>query len=502
MGVGSWFRRQLGRPTAAPAEAPTRRGARYDAAQNTEEHRKHWERADQETARDANDRGTRATLRVRSKYETDNNGFLNGLVRQLANDLIGTGPRPQFTIPGVARARARAVEREYRRWAKTAGVARKLRTAERSRVVKGEAFPQLTTNPKLKHPVKLDLFLVGADRVCTPLIRADDPLQVDGIRFDEHGNPVEYHVLKRPINDALAFTLDYDRIPAARMLHWYRQDEEGQWRGVPETSPTLLVGAQVRRLGKAVLTAAEISSLITGILKTNAAPPVAPNGDPAAKAMAEVEFVPGTFLQTPSDWEAKAFESKQPFANYTEFVDHKLNETSRPHLAPKNLITGDSSGFNFASGKLDGLPYHAAVWINRHELEERVLDPMLDEWLREAELVAATGRALDGLFAGLPPVAEWEIEWHYDGFASIDPFKEANATEKLLGLNLTTLAEECAARGLDWEDVLVQRAKELKRIKELEAEYGVTFATPAKAAAPAPARDREDDEEEVPASVA
>lgn len=32
---------------------------------------------------------------------------------------------------------------------------------------------------------------------------------------------------------------------------------------------------------------------------------------------------------------------------------------------------------------------------------------------------------------------------------------------------LSTLEDECASQGLDWEEVLMQRVRELKRMKEL-----------------------------------
>lgn len=464
------------------------RAARYEAAQHRKEDAKHWQWATEDTARDANDVGTRQILRKRSKYECDNSGYLNGLVRQLANDLIGTGPRLQLSAPPELREQARAVERSFARWCKATGFARKARLLERTRVVKGECFGQAITNPKVRHPVKLDLFVLDPGRVTTPLMRVDDRNAVDGIRFDEAGNPAEYSVLKQTPNEAFTALLEADTLPAERVVHWFRQDEPGQYRGVPETSPTLLVGAQLRRFGAAVLTAAEAAAMIAGIMKTNGTPPTDDAGNPTVQTMDELEIARGTFLAVPDGWDASAFKAEQPTTTYEGFATHKLNEVSRPHLAPKNLITGDSSGFNFASGKLDHLPYQHSIWINREDFRERVLDPVLFLWLEEATLAGEIPE-------GLPPYAEWDFDWYWDGFSSIDPLKEATAKEKRLLIGLTTLMEECAEEGKDWEDVLTQRAKELARVKELEAEYGVAFGpADAPAAEPAPATDREDEE--------
>lgn len=57
----------------------------------------------------------------------------------------------------------------------------------------------------------------------------------------------------------------------------------------------------------------------------------------------------------------------------------------------------------------------------------------------------------------------------------IDPYKEANANRIALKTGQDTLANICANKGLDWKDVMEQRAAELAYIKQLEAEYGITM---------------------------
>lgn len=49
----------------------------------------------------------------------------------------------------------------------------------------------------------------------------------------------------------------------------------------------------------------------------------------------------------------------------------------------------------------------------------------------------------------------------------VDPVKEAQASQIRMEAGLSTLEDECASQGLDWEEVLMQRVRELKRMKEL-----------------------------------
>lgn len=65
--------------------------------------------------------------------------------------------------------------------------------------------------------------------------------------------------------------------------------------------------------------------------------------------------------------------------------------------------------------------------------------------------------------------------WTTPGWSWIDPVKEVTANTISLNSNQESLASVCAKNGVDWEATLEQRAKELKRQKELEAEYGISF---------------------------
>jgi capsid protein len=84
-----------------------------------------------------------------------------------------------------------------------------------------------------------------------------------------------------------------------------------------------------------------------------------------------------------------------------------------------------------------------------------VLDRILAAWFDEAVLIP------DLLPAGVGPIADWPHQWFWDGHEHVDPAKEATAQRTRLANHTTTLADEYARRGQDWETQLRQRAKEL-----------------------------------------
>ncbi|GAB6184519.1 phage portal protein [Thermopirellula anaerolimosa] len=467
------------RPRAWQAALPLR--ARYDAAMTTEENRRHWAAADGLSARAANSAEVRRILRNRARYEVANNSYARGIVLTLANDSVGTGPRLQM-LTSNAEANRR-IEQEFSRWAKAVGLAEKLRTMRMARAQDGEAFAILTSNPRLPTPVKLDLRLVEADQVTTPDLNALAGNAVDGILFDAFGNPIEYHVLRDHPGDAqLALGLQYDRLPAEAVVHWFRVDRPGQVRGIPDIMPALPLFAQLRRFTLAVIAAAETAADFAGILYTDAPP----GGEAdAAEPFEPIELESRALVTMPGGWKMSQLQAEQPATTYAEFKREILNEIARCLNMPFNIAAGNSSGYNYASGRLDHQTYYKSLRVEQAHLESVVLDRVLAAWLDEAVLIPELWPE------DLGPMPEWPHQWFWDGQEHVDPAKEATAQATRLASHTTTLAYEYARQGRDWEDALRQRAKELALMRKLGLNAAQTV--------PGPASDEEptDDEEEV-----
>jgi len=453
------------RPRAWRVSLPLR--GRYDAAMTTEDNRRHWAAADGLSARAANSPEVRRVLRNRARYEVANNSYARGIVLTLANDTIGTGPRLQM-LTSNAEANRR-IEQEFSRWAKAVGLAEKLRTMRMARAQDGEAFAILTSNPRLPTPIKLDLRLVEADQVATPQADLSENA-VDGIVFDKFGNPVEYHVLRNHPGDLLWNAWrEFDRIPAESMIHWFRADRPGQVRGIPDITPALPLFAQLRRFTLAVIAAAETAADFAGILYTDAPP----GGEAdAAEPFEPIELEKRALVTMPGGWKMSQLQAEQPSTTYAEFKREILNEISRCLNMPFNIAAGNSSGYNYASGRLDHQTYYKSIRVEQANLEVTVLDRILMAWLDEAVFIS------DLLPDDAGPFAEWQHQWFWDGHEHVDPAKEASAQATRLASHTTTLAYEYARQGRDWEEALRQRAKELALMRELGVSSAQAMPTP------------------------
>ena len=486
---------QFGKPMRIerPARQPRGRerdgGPRstYDIAQTTPENQNHWAWATDLSANGELSPDVRKTSRNRSRYERRNNSYAKGLVETKAHDLIGTGPRLQLTIPGAKIESVRSVERQHRRWSKAAMIADKYRVMAETQVTDGECFGVMVTNPILRHAVKLDVRTIEADQCATPNLLWGDPRKaVDGIKFDQYGNPTEYHFLKTHPGDWWGFSLDYDKVSAESVVHWFRPGRPGQARGISELSAALPLFAQLRRYTLATLTAAEFAAMLAGVMKTNT--PAEDGGEVEVSAADRLPLVRGSLIALPEEWDAIQFKPEQPTGTYADFKAALLGEIGRGVHTPYSIVSGDGSRENFSSMRFTVALYQRSIWIERDRMQTRVLDPILWAWLDEAVLA--------GLIPDdLPPFIEWDWEWHWDGFDSIDPVKDATAAQIRLANGLTTYAAEFAAQGLDYVEVFDQQMKEIA----MRAERGLPAPAAPEKASSSPAKDEKPSDEEDPA---
>jgi capsid protein len=430
--------------------------SRYDAAQTTHDNRRHWAMADYLSADAAASPDVRRILRSRARYEIANNSYGKGILLTLANDVIGTGPRLQMLTE--YEKLNREIELDFMMWSNAVRLPEKLRTMRLARCQDGEAFAIMAYNPRILHEVKLDLMLIEADQVTSGKYLSFDDNEVDGVTFDDFGNPDSYRVLKQhPGGNNINYDSSAVIIPAEAMLHIFRMDRPGQHRGIPEITPALPLFAQLRRYTQAVLHNAESCANFSGILYTDApANGEADDVDP----MSMIELERNMLMTMPGGWKMGQLDPKQPSTTYAEFVEKIIDEIVRCILMPSNVAKGNSSGYNYASGRLDFQSYYRMLRVEQSFISSVILDRILAAWLREYFLISPSLETT--IRYPLPLHA-----WFFDGSHHVDPQKEAKAQELRLKNNTTNLALEFALQGRDWETEIRQRAREKKLMKEL-----------------------------------
>lgn len=448
------------RPTGAKIRTPARQrelpllqGVRYDAL--TDKNLiDHWRWADSRSIDASLDADVRRRLRERARYEVANNSYAFGCALALANAVVGSGPRIQI-LSDLTQEQTRRAEWDFAEWSTEINLAEKLRSMRFARFQDGESFAILHTNRRLDGPVQLDVRPIDCERVCAEY-GAADACDVDGIRLDEYGNPVSYRVLTRHPGDADALdprswieeAVEY---PAEYVVHWYRRNTSEQRRGAPELTASLNLFALLRRYTLAVVTAAETAADFAAIMYTDA-----PNDVESAEPFETFNIERGLMMTAPEGWKVGQLKSEQPTTTYQEFKRELLGEIGRSLQIPVNIIMGDSARYNYASGRLDHQEFQKAVRIDQAQCGQSVMRKIFRQWWREYAVSV-------GLSASAVPSAVW----YWDGFEHVDPVKEANAQAVRLAAKTTNLSIEYGKQGRDWEDELMQIAREREKMREL-----------------------------------
>lgn len=459
-----------GKPYSAQRrrQRPSRIHAEYDAAKTSSENENHWANADFRSPDASSSVAVRKTIRSRARYECqENNSFGKGIILTLANDTIGRGPRLQM------RTQNREVntffEREFGKWLREIHAPEKLRTMRVSKVVDGESFSIPVTNMRLRTPVKLDLRLIETDQVTSPAILSMDRDVVDGVRYDTDGNPIEYTVMKQHPGSMLFFLnpTDFETVSQDKMIHLFREDRPGQRRGVSEIATALPLFAQLRRYVLAVLASAEVAADYAAVMYTDS-----PNIDPVEIENDSLLPIDRRYFQVlPEGWKVEQLKAEQPTAQFKEFRNAIINEMARCVNMPFNVAAGDSSDYNYASGRLDHQTYHRSIIIEQDYISRLVLDRIFDWWFDEAVFIPDYLPNINGLDIT-------DREWFWDGFEHVDPQKESNAQKTRIEIGTSNVPLEQAKAGIDHVKALAKEAEyygitpeELQK-RRLERDFG------------------------------
>jgi len=156
-----------------------------------------------------------------------------------------------------------------------------------------------------------------------------------------------------------------------------------------------------------------------------------------------IEVARNNLISLPEGWTLSQVKAEQPTTTYAMFKKEIINEIARCISMPSNVASGDSSGYNYASGRLDHQTYDRSVEVERADVVLTALDPVYAAWLDEYAAVAGLNRVeVESLR---------DHEWHFSGRGHVDPNKEASADETRLKNGTLTRARYWAKHGADWK---------------------------------------------------
>jgi lambda family phage portal protein len=405
-------------------------------------------------------------LRHKSRDFVRNNGEASGFLRDLESDIVGAeGVVVQSRLRFAASGRTRdpvndEVEAGYKEWSSfgecttdgrhtRASLARlMIRTVAQD----GEFFAFWRRGVGA-FGLRLEPF--DADRVDDTYHREATPTTngIDmGVEFDAMGRTVAYHIR----DDA---TRQRVRVPADQVLHIYLQLWATQRRGVPWLTPVLFASKVLADYSEAEVTQARLGAT-NGVFFEQDADGVALPGtvDEQGKPLPITwDAVPAFGRVLPPGVTAKSHVPTHPNGNFVGFTASVKKEIARGAGRSYASWTGDLTQVNFSSARLDRL---RELDFNRLMQTTLLLDqferPIYREWCALARRVGAIAVPATIETARLVRSARFQMR----GWAYTDPVKDVQAAGMKLALGLTTRSREAALLGLDYYDLIEERAEE------------------------------------------
>jgi lambda family phage portal protein len=440
------------------------------------------------------------TLVSRSRDLTRNHGVAAGAIQTLVDNVIGTGLRlasiPDYRALGKTKEWAddwaRGVESEWRAWSEsTACDAANALTFHgmtalvfRASLINGEvlALP-LWLESRLDQrgaSYATTIQLIEADRLSNPAGVQDSKTLRSGIEIDTYGAAVAYHIRKTHPGDAyIGYGQDREewlRVPVRtqfgrlRVLHVHDKERTGQHRGKPLLTSIMAMFKMLDHYERSELQAAVVNAMIAAFIET----PL--DGEAigemfggsvedylAARNEWDIKLQGGSIIPVFPGDKVSPFTPSRPNSGYGQFVENVLRHIGAGLNIPFELLMKDFSKTNYSSARAALLEAWRYFNARRQWMATYWAKPVYELWLEEA-----INRGVIDAPDFYERRAAWtRCKWIGPGRGWVDPVKEAKAAQLRMQIGLSTLEDECASQGLDWEEVLEQLAREKAKITEL-----------------------------------
>ncbi len=336
--------------------------------------------------------------------------------------------------------------------------------------IDGEIF--IRKHRESNNPFGFSLELIEADHVPLDLnkrLENGNHIRM-GIEYNPRNQVVAYHVLELHPGDTVLGQRKNSktmRIPADRMVHLFLRERPSQRRGIPWGVSSMARAKMLDGYEQAELTAARAGASKMGFFKTKDGENYVGDDeviDNNGNKVAITDFDPGTFEQLPDGIEFQAFDPSYPSGGFEMFTKRIL----------RGIFSGLGIGYNTAANDYEGVNYSSLRQSNLSERDyykctqtfmiEQLHDAIFNDWLLMSITAGAVKLPIERL------VDYDAASWRARGWTWVDPLKEVKAHKESVDMGITSLTRICAEQGVEYEDVLRDKAREMR----LREKYSIT----------------------------
>ena len=493
----------------------------YDAASLTDQHLAAWQPYLWSPDAELNIWRDRIVSRVRDLVRND--GWANGTITRILDNAIGPMLRPISkpdhrllkTATGIkgfdsewAREFGQCVDAYWRSWADDLGrwcdVERNMnftelmRVAFRHKLIDGDALCALPARynrvslGKARYAICIQL--IDPDRLSNPQLRFDSMWMRGGVEINDDGAATGYWIRRAHQGDwfTAAKSLTWDLLPRETswgrplIVHDYDSDRASQHRGgVGIFGPVLQRFKMLVKYDVAELDSAVINAMLAAYLES-----------PFDHTLIQEAISDGEHLNSYQE-ERRIFHdqnatmlgnsriptlfpgekinsviSNRPSSHFKDYENAVLRNIATATGISAQQLTNDWSDVNYSSARAALLESWKTLTRRRGDFSFHFCSPIRTAWMEEL-MDSETGDDIP-LPAGAPDFVEYRTayarcRWMGPGRGWVDPVAEKQGAVLGMQAALSTLEDECAEQGLDFEEVLEQRKYEIG----LFTEYGI-----------------------------
>lgn len=303
-----------------------------------------------------------------------------------------------------------------------------------------------------------------------------------GIEFDKWNKPVAYHILtNHPGGDMYStLTNKYRRIPADKVIHLYSKNRITQSRGVPWMHTAMNGCRHLGAYNEAAVIGARIGASKMGFFLTETGEDYEGDDvDAQGNIISDVD--PGMLEQLPSSVkDFKTFDPGQPSGEFGDFNKAMLRGIASGLDVSYNSLANDLEKVNFSSIRQGVLDERSAYRMTQRWLIEHLKEPVYYNWLDMAllsgELKSSKGNPLSYKYEKFA-----KPQFRPRGWSWVDPLKDQRANSEGVKNYQKNYSDVLAEQGIDFEDFMDQRKREITMfddLKKFAGEKGITLTIP------------------------
>jgi lambda family phage portal protein len=444
------------------------------------------------------------SLRARSRERKKNDPLARRIGTLFENNVLGAqgvqyqaqvleDDRPADAPPQVDTKANQAIETSWKSWGRPencdasgrANFAEMQRQALSSVIFDGEILVRFLFG--FDNPWRFAIMLHDAEMMDHKLVeKAPNGNWIkQGVEVDQWNRPVAYWIkdYKGPRSNGLEIVNRHVRIPAlgqpnGQMLHVFKSDQVGAVRGLPWLSNGLQTMKMLDGYLEAALAAARVgASQVLFFEKDPGAQGFRGDEEDPETGDQTINLEPGEANELPAGVRISDWSPKYPHGEMPEFVKVMHRRVGMSAGLSYTSVANDTGDSNFA-GARQGLIEERATyksvqgwWISSF------CEPIATAWLKQALLSRQILHPLTKRPLPADRIDKFSAHrWAAPRWDWVDPLKDAQAKRLLLEIGATTESAIIRELGLQPDDVLDERQREIEERRKRQIRTTVDVA--------------------------